>query len=117
MESKAEALSEARKAKNMLDNPRAWKIEIFENLGWHWALYCGNLSLHGHYYDLSKKWNFFTLLSDGKYHGVGEMYWSPENRGFENPQKAVNHQLKIANHFIKKVTGVVSGVETRLARK
>lgn len=35
---KADALRAARAARSKIKNPKPWRIDVFENLGWHWHL-------------------------------------------------------------------------------
>ena len=94
---KADATREAKKTLSLLKNKKGWKIVVWENLGWCFCLEKGGLSLWGHDYGSGMKYS--CLLSNNHPH-AGEMYWS-DHFSSKNPNKAVEHQLKLATDFLK----------------
>lgn len=82
-----------------------WKIEVFENLGWHYHL---------------KNWPFSVSEYDGQYSvlmtsdpsflGSGEMFWSDDFRS-EDPNEVVNHQLEVAREFAAKINNAIAEAE------
>lgn len=89
-----------KKVLKMLTNRRGWKIEVWNNLGWHVALRKNGLNLYIQE-DMFNRLSFSTLLSsDGSC--SGETFWSPGHRSFKNPNSAIYHQLYVANRFIQR---------------
>lgn len=74
---------------------KGWKIRVWENIGWHLSAQLGRMTVHG------VPGNWWTLLGKGS---AGEIFWSPRCKGFQDPNAAVRHQLKIANAFLSKQT-------------
>lgn len=108
-ETKQEALREAHAKRNLLHQPRNWKIRVWENMGWHWSLHNGTLSL---YYDKygKGKGTFSALMSDGRYEGVGESYWT--SRFFHsNPNMVVADQMNLARVFLRTIQSSIDSVK------
>lgn len=99
-DSKAQAVASAKKVKYRMDDPSQWRVEVHENLGWHWRLVRGRMSLHQSR-PLIGALRYWTLLStDGK--GGGEVYWTPNHKTFLDPNEAVRFQLALARKHIRK---------------
>jgi hypothetical protein len=96
------AKSDAKKCLRQLKY-KGFKINVWENVGWHWELYKGGLHLY------NSGDNFFTLLSEcGKSGGHG--FWNTSFR-HKDPNKVITDQLKAAKSFIKKCSDAVKEVE------
>lgn len=104
MRTNAQAVEEGKIVKAMLKNPKGWRIHTWNNLGWHVCLRKGGLSLNwSKNYDDTR--SFFTLL--GMDHvGAGETFWTP-SKHFRNPNKAIEHQIRMARTFLKRATATV----------
>jgi hypothetical protein len=90
-------------------NGSGWELCVHENCGWHYYCHNGLLSVYEN--GVGK---YFTLLSaDPNLKACGEIYWTEEER-FDDPNKAVEHQMMLARNFLNKIRRVVDGVEKRL---
>lgn len=105
---KAKAMALAKKAKSMLDNPRGWKLDVWENLGWHVALRKGGMNLYVRQYMGEDKLSFSTLFSTDE-SSSGEIFWSNDFTS-SNPNKVIERQLKIAQSFVKKCQRAIDKV-------
>lgn len=79
---KSEAEAEAKKWRDTLPgSPRKWKLEVWENLGWHWAYHLGPISVH--YSTIFGKKPFSVLIAsdvDQSSHGRG--VWTPSGGSY-----------------------------------
>lgn len=95
-----------------------WKPDVWENLGWHWRVYFGPLSLHeyGHG-SIDDTLQYNTLLSDDpREHNSGAMRWyvgalSP------SPEAAVVAQLKAAKKSLAQTAECVRLCEAAKAAR
>lgn len=93
-----------------LKNKAGWGIHVWENSGWHVGLQKEGLNLCIHEYGEGQM-TFSTLLSaDNTHLGTGEVYWSP-GKHFTNPNKAIQHQIEIAEAFVKKCKAAIQKVK------
>lgn len=74
---------------------KGWKVKVWENLGWHWALansICG-ISLHADHYHSEKKLRFSTMVSTatGSTHGDMNINFV---HGETDPNRAIEKQIK-----------------------
>jgi hypothetical protein len=78
---------------------KGWKLRVWENFGWHYSVYCKNLSVHsyGEYLERGKE-SFTALLdSDPTRHDGGYSLWTEHPCPmFHDPNEAVQVQLKYA---------------------
>ena len=93
-------------------NGKGWKLRVWENLGWHYDIYLLGLTVH------HPGKNYSTLLSSDpeNYSGSGEIYWTPE-KSFKDPNKAVEHQMKMARIFSDKCQKMVSDISSLITEK
>lgn len=82
-----------------LKNPAGWKIRVWENMGWHVQLKKGGMNLHIRTY--GDKIEYSTLFSAEGGSG-GDPSWTDQFRS-EDPNKAVEHQLKLVRRELKKI--------------
>ncbi len=86
---KAEATAAGRKLRKAL-NGKGWKIEVWENLGWHYAAHNVNVSVHPS--ASGKTYHARVGVNGGgivwNYATYGEQHFSSEN-----PNEAVIHEL------------------------
>lgn len=75
---------------------RGWKLRVWENQGWHYAITNGSITVHptfGGYY--------FTLMSpDAKRPGGGLAVWTFQRRS-KDPNKVVRWQVEDARRIIQ----------------
>ena len=83
-ETKAQATKAARHARALLNKPKGWKSYVFENLGWHYTLRNGPLTLHP-----SCNGMFFSLLSDDIQDHIGGASQWTSRFSHVNPNKVV----------------------------
>ena len=104
---KAEAFAKARALqKRMRGGP--WKIDVWHNFGWHYALRMGSLNLFSNCGD-----KYFCLMSDTHGDSAGLPDWT-EDYMYRNPNKAVAKQIKVARRYVNKLDKVVQFVEDRV---
>lgn len=94
---KAEAIREAKAALAKMKTP-GWKIETWHNINWCWHL-------RNRYITVMP--GFWALMDDKLPASGGQMYWTPQNKCFRDPNKAVMHVLEAAARFAEHVTYVV----------
>jgi hypothetical protein len=89
---------------------KGWKLRIWENLGWHYEVSLGGLTVSP--FEISgKKERYHALLSAGDYAGTGEIFWTDVGFYSTDPNKVVKHQLKIARDFINKCNKAIKQIE------
>jgi hypothetical protein len=93
---------------------KGWKLNLWENLGWHYSVHLGGLSIN----PLQERCNtlYFALLSNGDYVGTGEMYWT-DRFCCSNPNTAVKHQTKLAEEFSAKTVTTIESIKKGLMVK
>lgn len=95
-----------------MKNPKAWKVDVYRTNGWSFTLCSGKvgqLQLHEEKAVMGEA-SYWTLLSNDSGFG-GEVYWSPDRECFDDPNKAVEHQVQKAKQFQKKVNATIQGLE------
>lgn len=89
-----------------MKNPDVWKIEVHENMGWFWGLRhkAGHLSVRGGQlpYKDNPKRGFHAMLSRDKDSPGCDSLWH-DSRIFKDPNKAVEHRLKLARQHLAQV--------------
>jgi len=103
--SKSEAQFVARQKLKLFKRPKGWKVNVWENLGWHLSFIKGNFDLHyspdGDY--------FMAFLSPDNMHG-DSIFWH-ENYSNKDPNKVIARKLKVAKAFVKRCQDVIAKVE------
>lgn len=97
MKTRKEARERGKKVKKML--PKGWKLEIWENLGWHFKLTKGPISVSQSYDD-----SFHVLISDyGGHPGSGGGAWSSglKAKKHKTPQAAIRSGFKSMQNYAK----------------
>ncbi len=108
--SEREAFKRAEKVVKKL-NTKGWKINVWENLGWHYELLNSYMSLH------EVSGTFYAMVSNSLPAGSGSAFWTVRNDPtFENPNDAVRLALKHVSTFVRKVKEVQKKLETALQR-
>lgn len=93
---------------------KGWKLRVWENAGWWYAVENGALSISPTGLEYEGRCRYSTLLGrDGL---SGEMFWT-ENKSYTDPNAAVRRQIKIARKFISEITAVVDKVERATGAK
>jgi len=100
----AKVLDAAEELLASLDG-EGWKLDIWENLGWHYAVYNGPLTVHG------SPGHWYCLLSRTEIRGGGALYWT-DDAHFKNPNDAVRHQLDLVRKFTANCVAVQQHLET-----
>jgi hypothetical protein len=113
---KTEAAEKAVELKNMMKSP-GWKVRVWENMGWHYSIYNGNLAV----YPSFVKGTYHANLSDSSdllsWHNNGDKvpsgtpsYWHKAET-FKDPNEAVASQVKRARAFVNQLQLVVTDAE------
>lgn len=103
--SEGEARKKAEEALSLLNNKEGWTIRTWNNLGWHWSLQCGAMSLNSTNQD-----EFYVLLSDDvKRPYGGEVFWTTHSYD-KDPNKVIAQQLELARAFIAKCQAAIDSV-------
>jgi hypothetical protein len=90
--------------------PSTWKVHVWENLGWHCELLRGPLQV----YTTDGKAPYRCLLDsdpDKGPHLGGFMSWTDTAFHSDDPNAAVEHQLKLARAFRKRISRVIKLAE------
>ncbi len=110
MNTKEQATREGKKLLKLMKT-KGWKLDVWENLGWHYCIYKGRFTVYGERYYNSKHVMYSCLLSDTfKYNRCGSMLWSgvPWNK---NPNILVKNQIKRAQKVINRLQKCVNSVK------
>ncbi len=89
-----------------------WKLRVHENLGWHYCVFNGALSIHQ-----SNDGRYGALLSnidEGRYCGGGLAVWN-DGKYYIDPNRAVLNQLAKAKAHVEQLLDVVDAVSKRVA--
>lgn len=93
---------------------KGWKLRVWENLGWHYSVQCGTIAVHASHHSSDGKVLYSTLMSTNVADiGVGSSIFY-EQRHFNDPNKAVRHQMKIARAVVKQLNDVMAYNEAAL---
>lgn len=106
MTSKAAATREGKKLLAKMQG-KGWKLEVWENLGWHFGVRNGALSV------IVSGDRYSTLMSD-EADGVGGAPIWFVRRWFRDPNAAVRAQLRVCREFLKRCDTLVSAVEANI---
>jgi hypothetical protein len=92
---------------------KGWKLKVWENLGWHYAVYlpigdAWRLTVHPSLYRDEEA--YFTLLGRG---GGGEPCWTPEG-SHPDPNQAVRDQMDLIRDFIYERAEMFTDLEEAL---
>lgn len=105
---KTQAFKEGKKLlKQMNGLGGNWKLHVWENLGWHYALENKrtkgkSITLYADtYYD---KVTYSVLMGDMRHAGVS--IWS-DSRHSKDPMKAVKQAIKTAEKAVSKLQGII----------
>lgn len=92
---KGSAQARAKHVQSLMTS-KGWKIRVWENMGWHWSLNKGWITL-------SEGFGTFSTLASSDC-GVGEVYLDVIKNDFKDPNTAVEAQLsmmeKLANTIL-----------------
>lgn len=103
--SKSEALAVGKEKLKLFATRKGWKINVWENLGWHLAFDKGHLNLHYSPEDNS----FMAFLSENNY-GGDSIFWH-ESYSNKDPNKVIANKLRVAKAFVKRCQNVIAEVE------
>ena len=80
-------------------NSKGWKLRVWENMGWHYSIRKGAVTLYETIYMSGEK-VYDTLMSSST-PGAGEMYYDPRQKNFTDPNEAYFHQLRVASNHAR----------------
>jgi len=95
---KVDAEKAAKDLKKKLKG-RGWKIDVWENLGWHYRVSAGSLKVYPSY----TKGHYFCLFGKG---GGGDSIWT-DSFTSRDPNEVVEHQLAYANEVIEDYNSLI----------
>ncbi len=106
--------NEARKAAEALQkkmhNSHDWKVRVWENLGWHYEIRNGPLSLLNS--PRSVPVRYLCMMSEDKdTDGSGAHVWSSHDYWDEDPNAAVRLQVEYARGIIDVLTQTLEAAE------
>ena len=84
-----------------------WWLRVWENMGWHFAAHNKHIAVYW-YND-----QYSAMLTNDEQSGSGEIYWT-DSEHFEDPNEAVDHQMKVARAFLNKLRRTVEYVEQKV---
>ena len=91
------------------------KLDVFENLGWHWTLRHKHFGLSAPYARRNEETSFMLLMSPNG-HGVGRCAWTGSNSHNPNPLSLLRNTLAIAKAEIAELQACVDDVEALLPK-
>lgn len=103
-----------QKGKELLNQLKGngWSIRVWETMGWDgkYAAELGGMTISPSYI----KDTYYALLGDGKYGGGnGFAFWT-DNFYSKDPNKAVKHQLKLAQKFVDECQELIDKVKNNI---
>jgi len=110
------AIAEAREVRAKMKT-KGWRVRVFENLGWHWNLFNGYITLSGDGCGVTKSVKYSAMMADSLPPGGSPNFWYPgPGKGyFKDPNKAVDYVFKSAKQFVREVHSVVEKQERFLS--
>lgn len=114
-ETKNAALVAGDTAKCLMRDPRAWRLEVWENIGWHWHLCAaGGRIMVTSVQTVGGDVLYWGLINfEGKVEGAGDPEIENHFRG-KNPQVVADKLLKAAEHTLNlKVHGFLQLLNLR----
>ena len=85
-----------------------WKVHVWENMGWHYAVHKGGLHVHSSFDMEGMEEKYFTLFSSSGNVG-GEIFWTNHLR-HHDPNVLIKRQLDVAQEFVDKCQGAINAV-------
>lgn len=92
----------------------AWRAKVWENLGWHYSVQCGLLSLHCSNYPTGKYYTVLTSLNP-KHVGCGDSRL--EVISGKNPVKLIRKATKNLRLYLLEVETVIAFHEREFSKK
>lgn len=102
MDTKIQATAAAKLLLERMKSP-GWSTEVWENLGWHYALYNKKRHLR---INVSHDGTFFCHIQPSY------SFWCAPSNYFKDPNKAVNAALKYARDVINGYCDILVSAET-----
>ena len=88
-----------------------WKLEVWENLGWHYATTNGPLNV-SEFYRGKEEISYFCLMSDNpKLAGGGANIWHLDENWSEDPWICIQRQVKEARKVVDELSKTVEAAE------
>lgn len=79
-----------------------WKIRVWENCGWHYALHNGPVNLNE-----SSPGSYFCLVGTRNDDAGGLAMWTDTEQYYEDPNECVAKALKCAHQVLKGMVNVL----------
>jgi len=110
-DTKEEATEKAEKLLSKMTT-KGWKIRVWDNLGWHYALEhpCG-MSLHVHEY--GEKTSYMPYLSPDD-HGGDCSIWHDPDQDADDPNEAVQKKIMYAQAYLEPYIQCIEKAEKML---
>ncbi len=87
---------------------KGWKPRVWENLGWHYEVYNGYISVHPGILDDNKYW---CLLSNEKGGHGGLAMWTPQKNTHKDPNVVVRKQIIYTKAVLKRLQEPITYLE------
>jgi len=98
--------------RQMMANPDQWKVQVWENLGWHCAIDCGPV----HVWPSVSKDSFNCLIAGNDNHpGSGDGRWSTKGKSGKTPEEAVRIEMASVFAYKNAELGRLADIEAKLA--
>jgi len=104
-----DAIEKANALKSKMTG-KGWKIRVWQNLGWHYSIYSGNVAIHPACAFKTKK--YFACVSNlTDDPPVSALALWHEVKLFENPNDAAEHAVKKAREAVAELNRAVEFAE------
>lgn len=87
-----QAKKEAAVCKKLLG--KKWKVHIWENLGWCWAVECFPFSVRGNRSFTGKMFYYAMTCDDRAHLGAGSYLWQGKSIESIDPRKVIRHEVQ-----------------------
>jgi hypothetical protein len=94
---------------------KGWKLRVWENLGWHYSIYAGALSIHVNHY--LRRVRYSSLMADrASEHIYGSSLWT-DNESYGDPNRAARAAVQLAEGVMANLTKVLDVARAAVGRK
>ena len=113
MKTKRKAEAQAKKLLAKMKSP-GWKIDVWENMGWHYCLRNGVLTINP---SSVFPGTFLCLIGDGKSSGGLSICTPMSAIRNKDPNKAIREQTEFAKSAINKYQAIIKKAEKIISTK
>jgi hypothetical protein len=97
---KAEAAAAGRAAIASLPETRGWTLRTWENLGWHYGLHNGPVSIYEGFESPGGQYRYHAMIArDVDTAGTGDIVWSGENTHAATPAACVLQAIRRVREY------------------